>query len=76
MDLDGYDDIVVGNSGEPNAVFMNSKEGMVWEKIQLRKENFNTYDIITADLNGDKRLDIIESNSDEVNRYYFNLKKK
>ena len=75
MDLDGYDDIVVGNSGEPNAVFMNSKEGMVWEKIQLRKENFNTYDIITADLNGDKRLDIIESNSDEVNRYYFNLKK-
>ena len=45
---------------------------MTWTKIELTKENFHTYDIICSDLDGDGRPDIIESNSDEVNRYYFN----
>jgi hypothetical protein len=40
--------------------------------MQLSDEKFDTYDIITADLNGDGRPDIIESNSDELNVYYFN----
>ena len=65
-------DIVIGNSRSPNTVFINQKEGLEWERIQLGEAEFNTYDIIIADLNGDKRPDIIESNSDELNLYYFN----
>ena len=74
LDLDGNVDIIIGNSGEPNTVFINNKKGTVWEKIQLSENRFNTYDIIIADLNGDGRLDIIECNSDELNSYYFNIK--
>lgn len=65
---------MVGNAGEPNAVFINPKNGKAWMKIQLSEERFQTYDIMTVDLNGDGRLDILESNSDELNKYYFNLK--
>ena len=54
---------------------INMAVGEIWKRIQLRNEKFNTYDIITSDLNGDGRPDIIESNSDEINSYYFNLKK-
>ena len=51
---------------------MNKEGGTVWEKGQLSKKEFNTYDVLTADLNGDGKLDVIESNSDEVNLFYFN----
>jgi hypothetical protein len=57
-------------------VFINTGQGKSWESMQLSDEKFNTYDILTADLNGDGRPDIVESNSDEVNNYYFNRKKK
>ena len=70
--MDGNLDIVVGNSREANTVFLNRADATVWERIQLSDKKFNTYDIITSDLNGDGREDIIESNSDEVNYYYFN----
>ena len=67
---------MVGNFEQPNMVFINNGQGRVWEPIKLNDENFNTYDILLADLNKDGRLDIIESNSDELNNYYFNIEKK
>ena len=70
--FDGIVAIVVGNSGESNVVFMNIEDGKVWKKILLSCEKFNTYDIIVSDLNGHGRLEIVEGNSDELNRYYFN----
>jgi len=45
---------------------------MVWTKVLLSNKKFNTYDIKITDLNNDGRPDIIESNSDERNIYYFN----
>lgn len=33
---------------------------------------FNTYDIIAGDINGNGYKDIIEANSDETNIYYLN----
>ena len=65
-------DLIIGNSREANAVFMNNENGRAWRKIQLSEETLNTYDIMSIDLNGDKKLDIIESNSDAYNLYYFN----
>ena len=72
LNSDGNKDIVIGNSNEPNVVFVNKNKGTEWEKIQLSENNFNTYDIMVFDLNGDGKLDIIESNSDERNINYFN----
>ena len=68
-------DIIIGNSPGQNYIFLNTSNGLVWEKAQLSKELFRTYDIITSDLNNDGLHDIIEANSDAINRYYFNQKK-
>ena len=53
-------------------MFLNLGNGQKWEKIVLSDKNFNTYDVMVFDLNGDGKLDVIESNSDEQNIYYFN----
>jgi hypothetical protein len=74
--MNGSMDIVIGNSKEPNKVFLNFKNGNSWEEITLRKDSLATYDIILGDLNNDKRLDIIESNSDDINHFYLNLLRK
>ncbi|MBT8237792.1 MAG: VCBS repeat-containing protein, partial [Croceitalea sp.] len=76
IDLDGDIDIVVGNDGSPNEVFINSGKGLLWQKTVLANESFDTYDIITSDLNKDGLPDIIEGNSDEINRFYINQKKQ
>ena len=53
-------------------MFLNLGNGQKWKKIVLSDKKFSTYDIMVFDLNGDGKLDIIESNSDEQNLYYFN----
>jgi hypothetical protein len=72
LDFDGDIDIVVGNVEGVNNIFINSKNGQKWLKKSLTNKNFFTYDILVNDLNGDDKPDIIESNSDEHNIYYFN----
>jgi hypothetical protein len=75
-DIDNDIDIIIGNSGSPNVVYLNKGSGANWEKMTLSDEAFNTYDIIVSDLNNDGRPDIIEANSDEINRYYLNIQAK
>ena len=65
-------DIVIANSRAPNILFLNQENGTKWTPISLADESLATYDIIFTDLNTDGRLDIVESNSDAINRYYFN----
>ena len=74
FDNDGDLDIVVGNSKSPNSVFFNMGK-LGWKKKLIKNENFNTYDIRAFDINGDSFLDIIESNSDDLNYYYINKNK-
>ena len=50
-------------------------EKLNWDTVPVEEVTPSMHRQITADLNGDGRLDIMESNSDEVNSYYFNLKK-
>ncbi len=76
LDLDKDKDIIIGNSGSANTIFWNSGDGQNWTSSALSDETFLTYDIITSDLNNDGLIDIIEANSDDINRYYFNRKKK
>ena len=49
---------------------------MRWEAIPLTEEDLATYDIIAADLNQDGLPDLVEANSDAVNRYYLNRTEK
>ena len=49
---------------------------MGWKKELIKNENFNTYDIKAFDIDGDSFLDIIESNSDDLNYYYINKKNR
>lgn len=72
LNLDGAADIIIGNFKQPNVVFINQGDGRVWEKMPLKVEDSFTYDILAADLTGDGKPDIMESNSDELNRYYQN----
>ena len=65
----------MANSGEPNQVFLNFEKGTIWKKISLKNAKLSTYDIIITDLNNDQRLDIIESNSDDINFFYRNILK-
>ncbi len=74
IDQDEDLDIVNANAASPNKVFLNRDNAKIWEEIMLNKKTYNTYDISTADLNGDGRIDIIESNSDDLNVYYLNHK--
>lgn len=57
-------------------VYHNLEKGMKWERFPLANEEFRTYDIVAADLNADGSMDIMEANSDAINRYYFNRTKE
>jgi len=63
LDLDGNIDIVLANVASANTVFTNIEKGRVWKKITLGEKEFNTYDIMTSDLNWDRRLDIVDCHS-------------
>ncbi len=64
---------MIGNNGEPNIVYQNTGNGVDYTKIIFTENEYSTYDIQFADIDNDGYLDIIESNSDEMNLYYFNL---
>ena len=72
LDADGDLDIAVGNSGSPNRLFLNGGKGQNWQSLTLSGNEELTYDIIAADLNQDDLPELIEANSDAVNRYYMN----
>ena len=73
---DGYQDVVAGNYKLPNAVFMNVK-GESFERIDLLKGTYKSYDVAAEDLNSDGWIDIAFANSDDFNLYLINrLKSK
>ena len=72
LNNDGSPDLVFGNYGSPNFVYLNESAGQIFQAVMLSDNAFNTYDIICGDLNGDGYLDVIEANSDDYNLYYFN----
>ena len=75
LNQDGYLDIVEGNSGERNYVYLGQKNG-AFKEIGLREDlEGNTYNIETGDLNNDGFPDIVESNSGTLNLFYRTRKK-
>ena len=71
IDSNNKPDIIIGNSGSQNAIYLNKGNGLEWHHIPLAEEKLRTYDIISVDINNDGLIDIVEANSDAINRYYF-----
>lgn len=75
VDGDGNVDIVTGNDGSPNRLYLNNGTANPFQGVSgsdVGADNDNTYDIVLADMNGDGRLDAVAGNSDATSKVYFN----
>lgn len=67
---DGYLDIVEGNFEDRNYVYFGSEAG-AFEEVGLREDlKDDTYDIEIGDIDNNGLLDIVISNSGELNLFY------
>ena len=71
LNSDGALDIVAGNIGEPNAVYLAERPGHFGPGIPFGHDE-QTYASTVADLDRDGDLDIILANVREPNALYFN----
>ncbi len=70
---DGWLDIVVGNSGDPNWLLLNNGEGGFDERTSLEDQWSNTQSVALGDLDNDGWLDLIVGNGfNETNQLLFN----
>lgn len=73
INSDGLVDIIVGNLGQPNIVYL-AKGHLTYERMVLPEdESALTYDVAIGDLNGDEKPDLVFANSDSRNRIYINV---
>jgi hypothetical protein len=72
LDGDGIVDWVVGNIGEPNAVYLGDGKGGVRESATVGQADGITYTIAIADMDRDGRDDLIVGNMLQTNAVFFN----
>ena len=76
VDRDGDNDVVTGNFGQPNRLFLNDGKGQFGAgqgvEIGIGNEVLGTSAIALGDLNGDGWLDIIEGNLGSRTRAFLN----
>ncbi|NIS75166.1 MAG: VCBS repeat-containing protein, partial [Deltaproteobacteria bacterium] len=68
---DGDLDIIEGNSGQPNRVWLNDGTGTFADSGQLLGSS-DTTSVALGDLDGDGDLDIVEGNFGQPNRIWLN----
>jgi predicted nucleotidyltransferase len=68
---DGDLDIVAGNSGQPNRVWLNDGTGTFADSGQLLGSS-DTTSVALGDVEGDGDLDIVEGNNGQPNRIWLN----
>jgi predicted nucleotidyltransferase len=71
VDGDGDLDIVEGNSGQPNQVWLNDGTGTFADSGQLLGSS-DTTSVALGDVDGDGDLDIVEGNSGQPSRIWLN----
>jgi hypothetical protein len=73
VDGDGLPDIVVGNSGSENKLYLNDGDSFPFTLVgtNVSPDADTTYDVELADLDNDGDLDLIVFNSG-INKYYLN----
>ncbi len=76
IDRDGDLDLVAGNLGQPNRLYLNSGGANPWPggtAIFLSPDANATLAVAMADVDGDGVLDVLEGNSNQPNRLYHRL---
>ena len=72
FDGDGTLDWVVGNIGQPNAVYFGDGAGGVRKSVMVDRDNGATYTVAAADMNNDGQIDIVAGNVASRNIVYLN----
>ena len=71
---DGRMDIVVGNYGEENQLFVNPDDGTIFDAnpVSLPGGGKNTFSVALGDVNGDGHIDIVVGNQNQPNQVLVN----
>ena len=70
---DTFPDLVVGNAGQPNRLYLNNQTGNPFTAgTNISGDAHDTRAIALGDMNGDLRLDVVAGNSGSTNRLYLN----
>lgn len=75
FDGDGDQDIIVGNVGQPNRLYLNNGTDDPFEgvtAIDVTAAANATARLLAADIDGDGDVDLIEGNTSQLNRLYLN----
>lgn len=72
MNNDNLIDIIVGNWGQPNKIYLNHETTPFQTNWVFDNSNGQTFDLAVADFNGDERLDIVVSNLNQTNAIFLN----
>jgi|GEM_PF-2879622 len=67
---DGNPDVVVGNDGQPNRVYLGNGDGTFTLYGNVSGEVATTYSIVLGDLNHDGYLDLVTGNFDRMSKVY------
>jgi len=75
LDGDGDLDLVVGNSGETNKLYLNNTSLESLELVSAKNisnDSFTTYDMVFGDLDNDGDMDLVMGNDGGINKLYLN----
>ena len=73
VDGDGDLDLLIGNSGQPNRLYLSNGSGVFSSFTNVTSDAHKTLSLCIGDVDGDGDLDLIAgNNSGQVNRVYFN----
>ncbi len=72
VDGDGSEDLITGNLGQKNILYLNDGNGGFLDGTEISTDEDHSYALILGDVDGDGDLDLIAGNYGESNKLYLN----